>query len=95
MTALDLAEVLVGRGVPFRTAHESVGSLIRALAADGRTMTDATAEDLLAADARFAAEDLARLDPRQSVMHRVTPGGGSYDEVVRQIKRLRGLLADL
>lgn len=95
VTALDLAEVLVGRGVPFRTAHEAVGSLIRNLAADGRGFGEATGTDLVAAHELFTADDVDRLDPIVSVRYRVSPGGGSYGEVVKQIKRLRGLLAEV
>ena len=40
VTALDLAEVLVERGVPFREAHEVVGGLVAMLVADGRTLSD-------------------------------------------------------
>ena len=40
VTALDLAEALVERGVPFREAHDSVGRLVSALAEDGLHRTD-------------------------------------------------------
>ena len=95
VTALDLAEVLVGRGVPFRTAHEAVGQLLRNLAADARTYAQATPDDLIAAHELFQPDDVGRLDPVTSVNQRVTPGGGSFPEVVRQIKRLRTLLAEV
>lgn len=95
VTALDMAELLVGRGVAFRTAHEAVGQLLLALAADGRTFAEATAFDLAGAHELFEPGDVARLDPIESVLHRVSPGGGSYGEVVKQIKRLRSLLAEV
>jgi argininosuccinate lyase len=95
VTALDMAEILVGRGVAFRTAHEAVGGLLRTLGKEGRTLEDATAADLITAHEKFEPGDIARLDPVASVEHRVTPGGGSYREVVRQIKRLRSLLEDI
>lgn len=94
VTALDLAEVLVGRGVPFRVAHEAVGLLLRILAADGRTYAEATAQDLQEAHELFTAEDVGRIDPTDSVARRITPGGGSFAEVAQQIARLRSLLAD-
>ena len=85
VTALDLAEALVERGVAFRTAHETVGALIRHLAADGRTYADATTEDLAAVSEHFQPEDIARLDPATSVQHRKTAGGGSHEAVQTQI----------
>ncbi len=95
VTALDMAEILVGRGVAFRTAHEAVGRLLRNLGEDGRTLEEANAADLITAHELFEAGDIDRLDPVASVEHRVTPGGGSYREVVKQIKRLRSLLEDI
>ncbi len=53
--ALDLAEVLVARGVPFRRAHAVVARLVTRLAADGRQLGEVTAAELSAADPAFVA----------------------------------------
>jgi argininosuccinate lyase len=87
--ALDLAEALVVRNVPFREAHHAVGRLVGALVADGRDLAEATAEDLSAADGRFLPEDLALIDPVGSVRRRRSPGGGSFESVVIQLAELR------
>lgn len=92
VTALDLAEALVERGVPFREAHHAVGRLVGALVADGRGLETATVADLAAADHRFEAGDLDRVDVVESVRRRVSPGGGSVESVRRQIEALRRLL---
>ena len=89
VTALDVAEAMVGRGVPFREAHEAVGRLVAALAVDGRALADATADDLVTADPRFDPADLARTDPLDSVVQRVSPGGGSFAGVTAQIAAIR------
>lgn len=91
-TALDLAEALVLRGVPFREAHESVGRLVATLTSDGRTLAEASEEDLVDSDERFTAEDLALTDPITSVGRRTTSGGGSQESVRSQIEALRSLL---
>ena len=91
--SLDLAEVLVERGVPFREAHEVVGSLIAALIADGRSMAQTNADDLAAADERFLPKDLGVLTPEASVRRRKSPGGGSFESVQAQLVKLRLLLA--
>ena len=93
VTALDLAEALVERGVPFRRAHQAVGLLVAVLVADGRSLDQATAEDLAAADPAFVAEDLMRIDPVDSVHRRATPGGGSTTSVLEQITHLRTMLS--
>ena len=92
-TALDLAEVLVRRGVPFREAHTIVGRLVRHLEEDGRSLEETTAEDLAGIDHRFESGDLAVMDPVESVRRRVTQGSGSPESVRDQIARIRELLA--
>jgi len=91
-TALDLAEALVRRGVPFREAHAAVGRLVARLVAEGRELTEATADDLAAADDRFEPADLDLVDTRRSVERRVTSGGGSFESVSEQIAALRHVL---
>lgn len=92
-TALDLAEALVRRGVPFREAHTEVGRLIRHLEEAGRSLGEATVGDLSAIDSRFEPGDLALLDPSLSVEHRMTEGSGSPQSVRDQIAAIRDLLA--
>jgi argininosuccinate lyase len=88
-TALDLAEALVERGVPFREAHRAVGSLVAALLAEGRELGEATEADLMAADSRFEATDLQLADPAASMERRRSPGGGSPQSVRVQVEALR------
>ena len=92
VTALDLAEAMVERGVPFRDAHEAAGRLVARLVAAGRELSDATEDDLAAADPRFTAADLARTNPIDSVAARKSPGAGSFSSVRDQIERLRSLI---
>jgi len=93
VTALDLAEALVARGVPFREAHAAVGDLVARLAAEGRTLAEVTAGELEGTHPRFVPEDLDLIDPRGSVEARRTLGGGSFASVAEQIRRLREILA--
>ncbi|HEY6634380.1 MAG TPA: argininosuccinate lyase [Acidimicrobiia bacterium] len=92
-TALDLAEALVSRGVPFREAHAAVGELVKVLEADGRALESTTVEDLAAVDDRFEPADLDRLDPVRSVQGRRTSGSGSPGSVREQIEAIRERLA--
>ncbi|MEA2023306.1 MAG: argininosuccinate lyase, partial [Actinomycetota bacterium] len=85
VVALDLAEALVIRGVPFRDAHRAVGRLVASLKAEGRDFTDVTAGELEATHPQLVPEDLDLLDPRGSVDARRSPRGGSFDSVTDQI----------
>ena len=92
VTALDLAEALVARGVPFRSAHEAVGGLVMRLVAEGRRLDEVTAEELADADDAFRPEDLDLTSPVASVINRRTPGGGSFASVATQLAAIRGRL---
>jgi argininosuccinate lyase len=89
VTALDLAEALVRRGVPFREAHHAVGRLVSTLVSAERDLESVTPADLEAADARFEPEDAALVDVSSSVDARASLGGGSVESVHRQIEALR------
>ncbi len=93
VTALDLAEALVERGVPFRRAHDVVGQLVARLVAAGRTPASLTPEELVAADPAFRPGDIERTSPAGSVVRRSSPGGGSMASVRQQLDELRSGLA--
>jgi argininosuccinate lyase len=93
VAALDLAEVLVARGVPFRQAHEAVGELVAQRHAINETLEGVTSDELTAVHEAFAAGDELVTDPIESVRSRRSPGGGSFESVAEQIALLRGVLA--
>jgi argininosuccinate lyase len=68
MVAIDIAEELVGEGVPFRQAHERVGQLVGESVSSGRAFGDVVAEN--PDFARFAA----LFDPGVALARRRSPG---------------------
>lgn len=95
--ATDLAEVLVGFGVPFRAAYRVVGELVARARERGRGLAALGAEDLRAAlppdlaaapDAVVSALQ-ARLDPAACAAARSLHGGPAPAEVRRQIAAAR------
>jgi argininosuccinate lyase len=58
--ALDVAEALVKRGVPFREAHEAVGRLVATL--DASRWQEATAQQLADAHPLLTVGDIATVD---------------------------------
>ncbi len=92
VTALDLAEALVGRGVPFREAHDAVGQLLIRIQSDGRAISQLSFSDLSAVHESFRPEDISLTDPSSSVARRRSPGGGSLSSVTEQLQRLEELL---
>jgi argininosuccinate lyase len=87
--ALDLAEALVNRGVPFRDAHQIVSALVAKLRAEGKDLADADANDLSAAHPRLGEDDLTALDPAGSLSRRRSPGAGNEDSVREQVAEVR------
>ena len=63
MTATDLADDLVEKGVPFRTAHEVVGGIVRECQERGRTLDQLTLADLRRHEPAFDRKSLKRVDP--------------------------------
>ena len=89
VTALDLAEALVLRGVAFRGAHEAVGGLVAEAAASGNELADLSGEDLAASDTPAVEADAELLNASVSIARRVTQGGGSMASVREQLAALR------
>jgi argininosuccinate lyase len=88
--ATDLAEALVLAGVPFREAHRRTGTLLKDLAAGGRSLRELDAEEWAA----FGVPDgAAVVDPDRSVHARSGPGGPSPASVRRQADALEALVA--
>ena len=73
LLATDVADYLVGKGLPFRRAHEIVGTLVRRLIADGRELTSLTPAEWRAENEHFAPDVVARVTPQASVAAKRTP----------------------
>ncbi len=87
--AVDLAEWLVERGMPFRQAHGVVGGLVRqSLEGEGSLVSLVTAHPVLGPD---AAELLA---PGVPVTRRTTPGGAGPGPVALQLEQFARRIAE-
>ena len=78
--ATDIADYLAKKGVPFRDAHEAVGSLVARCEREGRTFTDLSLADYQAAHAAFEA-DVLSIDLAASLAARDVPGGTAPNAV--------------
>jgi argininosuccinate lyase len=73
LLATDAADYLVGKGVPFRRAHEIVGALVRTLVASGRDFDALTVDEWRQASDMFASDVVDRVTARASVAAKRTP----------------------
>lgn len=93
MAATDLADYLVGCGVPFREAHAIVGRLVLECEKQGRTLQDLSAEELAETDGHFAADALEAVDIDKVVERRTTYGATGHEAVRVQLEHARESLA--
>ncbi len=81
LLATDVADYLVGKGMPFRQAHEVVGGMVRDLLASGRDFGDLSADEWRHHSALFAPDVAARVTADASVRARLTPQSTNPDSV--------------
>ncbi|MCL5048468.1 MAG: argininosuccinate lyase [Firmicutes bacterium] len=80
MAAIDLAEWLVERKIPFRQAHTIVGEIVRESLGRGVDMAE-----LVAAHPDLGPEAVHILEPGVAVQRRITPGGAGVKSVKKQL----------
>ncbi len=95
LLATDVADYLVGKGVPFRRAHEIVGALVRKLIADGRDFETLSLDEWRAASDRFEADVVARVTPAVSVAAKRTPQSTAPEAVRARLADVRQWLDGL
>jgi len=85
LLATDVADYLVGKGVPFRSAHEIVGALVRKLVAEEREFGSLSLAEWRTASDRFDADVVDRVTPAASVAAKRTPQSTAPSAVARAI----------
>ncbi len=86
LMATDLAEWLVKQGMPFRTAHHRVGSLVKYSEETGIPMNELNLKQMQSVIPEANDECLTLFDPLNAVKARAICGGTAPSEVARQIK---------
>jgi argininosuccinate lyase len=93
LLATDVADYLVGRGVPFRRAHEIVGALVRTLVAEKRDFESLSLDEWRAASDLFEADIMNRVTPSVSVRAKQTPQSTAPGAVEARLADVRRWLA--
>jgi argininosuccinate lyase len=91
MLATDVADYLVGRGMPFREAHEVVAGMVRSLIERDLSFAALTLEDWRAYSELFG-EDVLEVTARRSVEARKTPQSTSPAAVADALADARSWL---
>ena len=95
LLATDVADYLVGKGMPFRRAHEVVGALVRKLIADGRDFETLSLDEWRAASDLCEPDVIARVTPAASVRAKRTPQSTAPEAVRARLADVRRWLDGL
>jgi len=85
LTATDLADYLAGRGVPFRTAHETTGKIVAYCIQKKKNLEDLTLKELRRFSPQITGDALKRITLAASVNSRTSPGGTATAAVQKAI----------
>ena len=86
LMATDVAEKLVEMGVPFRTAHHRVGSLVKYCRDNNKALDEVTLAEMQITIPEATEEFLQLFDPEVSVGKREIVGGTGYKAVASQLE---------
>ncbi len=92
IAAVDVADMLVRRGVPFRQSHGIVAGLVREAVDSGRTLSELTPEELARHSEALDDEYYAVLSRQSWLESKVSEGGTALDRVREQLAHARAEL---
>ncbi|HPL64277.1 MAG TPA: argininosuccinate lyase [Syntrophales bacterium] len=90
-TATEIADYLVMKGVPFRTAHGIVGGIVGECVRSGKTLADLRLEDWRRYHSSFENDVFSRLDAKSSIMSKTVEGGTGRKQVKKRVEALERL----
>jgi len=94
LVATEVADYLVAKGMPFRSAHDIAGALVRKAVAAGVELADLPLSDFQGETETFAEDIYEWLDVATAVDRRDVVGGPARRRVVEEIARIRKELDD-
>jgi len=89
LLATDLADYLVGKGLPFREAHHAVGAVVAVAEGLGKPLDQLSLAELQAVEPRFAADALETFDLERAMARRKLTGAPGTGQVRKQLRRWR------
>jgi len=92
MMATDMADYLVGRGIPFREAHALTGQAVRQALEKGRSLDAFSLAEFQAIHPSFDEDVYTVFDAQASVARRESLGGTAPKAVKEQIQQAKEIL---
>jgi argininosuccinate lyase len=88
-TATDLADYLARKGLPFRTAHEVTGKIVRVCMESDRELTSLSLTEMQTFHPSIEEDIYGVLTPKASVDSRDIPGGTAPARVKKRLAAIR------
>ncbi|MBQ9544507.1 MAG: argininosuccinate lyase [Clostridia bacterium] len=92
INATDLADYLVGKGLPFRAAYKTVGQIVARCIADGKDLQSFSLDVYKEYSPLFDTDLYEAVDPAVCVKKRRSLGGTAPENVLKQIEYVRSFL---
>ena len=92
INATDLADYLTKRGMPFRTAYKTVGSIVSDCIAAGKVLEDLPLETYKAYSELFDQDLYEEISLKTCVSKRISEGATGFASVEKQIKDFKTFL---
>jgi len=85
MPAVEMAEYLVRKGMPFRTAHSIVGNMVKSCEKKKQPLWKMSLAQMKGFSPLFENDVFAYIEPRAILQNRKTRGAASFREIERAI----------
>lgn len=95
LNATEMADYLVGKGIPFREAHHLTGAMVALAEKSSRTLEDIPLSELQTICPQVDADVYAVLDYNAAVNRRQTHGSTGPNSVAHQINSLKSWLENI
>ncbi len=92
INATDLADYLTKRGLPFRSAYKTVGTIVGRCVKEGKTLDEIPLEEYKSYSEIFDSDLYDEISLETCIKKRISKGSTGYDSVNEQIVYVEGLL---
>ena len=89
MLATELVDYLVGKNVPFRTAHAAVGKLVNFCLENKKTLRELSLAEYKAFAQEFGSDLFQRLSVEKAIESKKAYGGTAKENILRRVQALR------
>jgi argininosuccinate lyase len=92
LTATDLAEYLVIKGVPFREAHEITGQAVKYAEDNDILLFEMSLKDFKKISSKISSDVFDYIDPIDSVQSKTSIGGTALKQIKKEISQAKNFL---